>query len=274
MIFKSIYPSVALQEYISLYRIRHFIIPPNFGTTPKPYPPHPEQCFIFYPRGAEFTCFSGEDLKTFRPRSVLAGQFTKRIDRRSVFSELMIILVVFKPGALHRLTGIPSKLLTNNAIDLEDVFPKVKEVNARLSSCEKYDEMIAIIETFLLGLTASPKMISRRSDKIFECMMNNGSHSLDWLAREACLSSRQFERKSYEYLGVSPKFFHRIVRFNQSYYLSMQNSKTDWLDLSLYCGYHDYQHLVKDYKEFTGATPKYFLNEESKSLERFLGLNS
>jgi len=275
MIFKSIYPCVALQEYVSLYRIRHFIIPRNLGPSPKPYPPHPEQSIIFYPRGAEVTNFPGENSKTIRPRSVLAGQFTKRIDRWSVHNELLIILVVFKPGALHRLTGIPFSLLVDRVIDLEAVYPqKAREVNERLGSCENYEEMIGIIETFLLSLTANPKMLVRRPDRIFELMqLNNANYSLDWLAREACLSMRQFERKSQEYLGVSPKFFTRIARFNRSYYMSMQDHGLDWLDVALYCGYHDYQHLVKDYKEFAYTTPRNFLEEESRSLERALGLN-
>ena len=276
MIFKSIYPCAALQEYVNLYRIRHFIIPSDLRVHPKPYPPHPEQCIIFYPRGAEVTNFPGEDSKSIRPRSVLAGQFTKRIDRRSVHSEILIILVVFKPGALHRLTGIPFIQLTNRVIDLEAVFPKkAREVNYRLSSSDNYDEMIWIIESFLLGLTANPKLPSRPSDRIFEFMVeNNGNYTLDWLARESCFSIRQFERKSRDYIGISPKFFGRIARFNQSYYMSMLGRSPDWLDVSLNCGYYDYQHLVKDYKEFTGTTPRHFLDEESKSLERALGLNN
>ena len=275
MIFKSISPCAALQEYVSLYRIRHFIIPPNFPAAPKPYPPHPEQCIIFYPRGAEVTNFSEESNKTTRSKSVLAGQFTKRIDRRSLNNEILIIVVVFKPGALHRITGIPFSFLINRVVDLEAIYSKkAREINERLSGCEGYEEMIGIIEKFLLELVATPKIAPRRSDGIFEFLaINKGNYTLDWLAREACLSPRQFERKSAEYIGISPKVFARIARFNQSYYMSMQMHRPDWLDISLYCGYHDYQHLVRDYKEFTGVTPVHFLDEESKSLERALGLN-
>lgn len=274
MIFKSIYPCAALQEYVSLYRIRHFIIPPEFKTYPKPYPPHPEQCLIFYPRGAEVTNFSGENSKIIRPRSLILGQYTRRIDRSSLNNEILIIVVAFKPGALHRLTGIPFKLLTNRFIDLEVVYPKkAREVNERLGSCENYEEMITIIERFLIELTASPKLIYRRLDTIFEFIrVNNGRNPLEWLAKEACLSPRQFERISQDYLGISPKCFARIARFNQSYYMSMKDLRPDWLDVSLYCGYHDYQHLVRDYKEFAGCTPKHFLEEESRALERALGL--
>ena len=275
MIFQNISPCDALKEYVSLYRIRHFILPPNFGSIPKPYPPHPEQCFIFYPRGAEMTNFPNESEMVKRPRSVLTGQFTRRIDRRSVYNEILIILVVFRPGALHRITGIPFKILINRVVDLEAIYPKkAREVNDRLGSSDDYEEMIGIIETFLLELTANPKVVSRPSDKIFEFIASNkAAYSLDWLAREACLSSRQFERKSQDYIGVSPKYFGRIARFTQTYYMGMQKPHPDWLDISISCGYNDYQHLVKDYKEFTGVTPRNFLEEESKSLERALGLN-
>ena len=276
MIFQSVYPCMALQEYISLYRIRHFIIPPGFTPYPKPYPPHPEQCMIFYPRGAEVTSFFGEDLKSIRPRSLILGQFTKRIDRSSLNDEILLIVVAFKPGALHRLTGIPFRLLINRIVDLEAVYPKrAREINEKLGECQTYGQMIEVIETFLLYLTETPKMLTRRSDKIFDFMVRNtGNYTLDWLANEACMSARQFERKSQDYIGISPKLFARIARFNQSYYMSMKEERPHWLDVSLYCGYHDYQHLVKDYKEFAGATPRFFFEEESRALERALGLSS
>ncbi len=274
MIFKSFYPCVALQEYVSLYRIRHFLIPPNLKDHSKPYPPHPEQCIIFYPRGSEMTGFTGDNFKIIRPRSVLPGQFTRRIDRSSLQNELLLILVAFKPGALHRLTGIPFSLLTNTIIDLESIYPRLaREVNEKLSSCEDYSEMLSIIEKFLINLTVSRKLNSGRIDRVFDVMLKNEkNYSLEWLAREACMSVRQFERKTLEYIGICPKVFGRITRFNQSYYKSMAHPYEGWLNISLECGYHDYQHLVKDYKKFACATPKKFLEEESRSLERALGL--
>ncbi|MCP9198829.1 AraC family transcriptional regulator [Gramella sp. GC03-9] len=274
MIFQNLDPCKALQEYVNLYRIRHFVIPPGMKPFPKPYPPHPEQCIIFYPRGAETVNFAYDPLKVIRPRSVIAGQYTRRIDRVSLNSEIIIILVVFKPGALHRLTGIPFSLLIDQVVDLEAVYPKkAREVNNRLGSCENLQEMIGIIELFLIELTASPKIPLRRTERIFDYMLRNTSNcNLDWLAREACLSIRQFERQSRDYVGVSPKYFARIARFSKTYYLGIENLRPNWLDVSINFGYNDYQHLVRDYKEFTNSTPKGFLVEESRSLERALGL--
>ncbi|MGB8705551.1 MAG: DUF6597 domain-containing transcriptional factor, partial [Gillisia sp.] len=242
MVFKDIFPCFQLQEFIALYRLRHFIIPPTLTPHPKPYPAQPEHCITFYPRGAEITQLLGSNTTRKRPRSIISGQFTQRINRSSLYSEILIIVVVFKPGALYRLTGIPFHELNNLDIDLEVVFPKkAREVNDLLSSSNSYTEMISIIEKFLLSLTESIKIEARKSDRIFHLISeNNQKYSLAWLAGQACLSPRQFERKSQQYIGVNPKLFSRIARFNQTYWLGLKEPSLDWLSIAVICGYHDY----------------------------------
>ncbi len=275
MIFDEIYPIEQLKEFVHLYRLRHFIIPPNFKTYPKPFPPHPEQCITFYPRGAEITELVARQSKVRRPRSIISGQYTTRVNRTSAYDEILIIVAVFKPGALFRLTGIPSHELLNQDIDLECVYPKeARLVNELLSSSEDYQEMIRIIESFLLGIAQKVKIESRVSDKIFNMMIScSQKYSLDWFSREACLSQRQFERKSMQYIGINPKLLLRIARFNQTYMMRLRNPELDWLSIALICGYHDYQHLVKDYKDFVHTTPTVFFSEEAQALDRALGLN-
>ncbi len=275
MIFQDVRPCVPLQEYLSVFRIRHFIIPPNLKVYPKAFPPHPEQCITFYPRGTEITEIISNNTIIIKPRSIISGQFTQRINRSSLHNEILIIVAVFKPGVLHRLTGIPFYELKNKDVDLEAVFPKrAREVKELLSNSGNYAEMIFIIEHFLLELTAKAKIAERKFDKVFNLILpSNNKYSLSWLANEACTSPRQFERITIQYIGINPKLFSRIARFNQTYRLALKYPKLDWLSIAIICGYHDYQHLAKDYKKFVNTTPKYFFQEEYKSLERVLDLN-
>jgi transcriptional regulator GlxA family with amidase domain len=48
--------------------------------------------------------------------------------------------------------------------------------------------------------------------------------------------------------------------------------KKDWLSIAIECGYHDYQHLVKDYKEFTGLSPAQFTELDTKGPDSILGV--
>ncbi len=82
---------------------------------------------------------------------------------------------------------------------------------------------------------------------------------------------RQFERKFNEHMGVSPKLYARIIRFDYVFRLKNRHPEKDWLSIALECGYHDYQHLAKEYKEFTGCTPTEFFALDQKAPERFFG---
>ena len=72
--------------------------------------------------------------------------------------------------------------------------------------------------------------------------------SLDQLAHQSCLSVRQFIRKFNERMGVSPKTFERIIRFDKALRMKNKHPDLDWLSIALACGYCDYQHLAKDVK--------------------------
>lgn len=274
MIFKDCYPSQQLQAYVQVFRLRHFIIPDNLTITPKPYPTRPEQCMTFYIRGFELTEIVSNGTIIKRPRSLISGQYTQRINRYSGSAELLMIQVVFLPGVLHRITGIPFHLLQDQLIDLESVFPKEATIiSEQLANCDSYAAMLQAVEQFLLDRIAQPKLDLRPADAVFRFMLHAPTeYSIDWLAKEACLSPRQFERKCNDYLGTCPKFFTRIARFIQSYDMRQKHKTTDWLSIAVACNYHDYQHLVRDYKAFADATPKELFTAESNALERKLGL--
>lgn len=274
MIFKDCYPNSALQNIVQVYRLRHFILPKNYIITPKPYPTRPEHCIAFYINGFERTEVPSVKTIINKSRSVITGQYTELINRYSGSSEFLMVQVVFLPGALHRLTGIPSHELQNKCFDLEDVFPKAgKEVNERLQQSKDYQYIIKTIERFLLALQNNSKIEERPADEIFRLMLYHpAEYSIDWLAKEACLSPRQFERKAHDYIGITPKLFSRISRFTQSYDMKLKHPHADWLSIAINCNYHDYHHLVKDYKEFAGSNPTSLFTAESNALERRLGL--
>jgi len=230
----------------------------------------------FYPRGYELTELLPDGRPVRKPASVISGQYTNRINRYSSPHEFMMILVVFKPGALYRLTGIPFHELHNRHEDLEAIFPKEAAlVNTRLNSTDDYSEMIGIIEEFLLSILSKKKVDDRPVDGVFNLLLQSTQkYPLQWLASQACLSTRQFERLSQHYLGISPGLFARITRFNEAYKMRLQQPHLDWLSIAVSCDYHDYQHLVRDFREFANTTPTRLMEAEAKAMERKLGLNS
>lgn len=274
MILKDILPAEPLKEYIRHYRLRHFIFPDGMIPRVKPFPPRPEQCLSFYVRGFETVNYLNGGLEFKKPRSVLSGQFTCRTDRYVSAPEILMIIVDFIPGALHRLLHIPFSEFINKDIDAETVFSsELKRVNERLNSTDSYQEMTDILDRFFLQLVQQSKKEKSAIDKLLFLISGDPDHSIDWMAQNAYLSIRQLERKFHETIGISPKAFLRIARFNQSYWMHLKNRNLSWFKIAMYCGYTDYQHLAKEYRQFTNTTPHQFFIEENHAPGRVLGLN-
>lgn len=270
MIFESFFPCLPLREYVEAYHLRHFIYAE--GSTPrfKPYHAQPEQCLSFYIRNPETVEYVSENKKIIRPRSEITGQHTVRVNRHLGGSDFLILIINFQPGALYRLTNIPSHQLTNSGIDAEAIFSKeISLVNSRLNSTDNYQEMISIVETFLIGkfnrLNADAHPIDHIGRHIIKSPENV---SLSKLAALANLCPRQFERKFVERTGVGPKLFARMARFNKVCKLKYMHPADDWLGIALACGYQDYPHLVRDCKAFANATPVNYFLQDTKAPER------
>ncbi|MEJ7677810.1 MAG: helix-turn-helix domain-containing protein [Segetibacter sp.] len=102
-------------------------------------------------------------------------------------------------------------------------------------------------------------------------LYNPGQFSLDYLAKESCLSLRQFQRKFSERVGVSPKLFARLSRFDKAFRLKYYRPNLDWLRVAVETGYHDYQHLSKDFLEFANVLPNILIQEEALSPDCYFG---
>ncbi|MBD2705360.1 AraC family transcriptional regulator [Spirosoma sp. BT702] len=270
-------PSPALGEYVR----QHQIVGVTFAdtTTPpiKPYWPRPQNCLAFFPREAQHvhTPDGTGPGKTFR--SDLIGQPTI-VTNRHVGHDFVVFQVIFQPGALFRLTGIPANELANQFLDAETVFSsEIHSVNERLSSTDDPFEMVDIVEAFLHYLVRRQRKVNSRFDclpidKVSQFLLQNPtSFSLDWLADQANLSPRQFYNSFVQRMGISPKLYARIARFDQTMKLKSTQPHKDWLHIAIEMGYYDYQHMARDFKEFTTLTPIEFFQAETDAPERAFG---
>jgi AraC-like DNA-binding protein len=270
-------PSPALGEYIRQHQIVGVYFDKTVVSPVKPYWPRPQNCLAFFPRDAQQVSSpdSPTPVKTFR--SDLIGQPTI-LTNRYVDHDFIVFQVVFQPGALFRLTGIPAHQLADQFIDAEAVFStEIKLVNERLSSTDDHLKMIAIVEDFLHSLIRrknnhQSKLDQLPVDKVSRLLLQNPFRfSLDWLADQACLSPRQFYNQFVERIGVNPKLYSRISRFDQTMKLKSTQSHKDWLEIAVEIGYYDYQHMARDFKEFTKQSPLEFFQAEKEAPERAFG---
>ena len=275
MLLKDFLPHPSVSQFVRLYRIVHFSFDNNLTSFPvKAYAPRPEQILAFFPYDTEKAEYKISKRKMDHFRTTLTGQQLEVINR-AVARNILVIQIVFQPSGLYQLLGIPSYELTNQYIDAELVLTSdINFVNEQLYHAKSYDEMLKVAHNFVLSLIRKRAKDSHPLDRISKIILRQDSRfSIDLLARESCCSHKQFERKFKERVGVTPKLFSRVTRFDKAFILKNKQPHLDWLTIAIQCGYYDYQHLVRDYKEFTGCSPTAFYEIENKSPERSLGLS-
>lgn len=276
MILKDIAPHPSLNEFVQCYRIVHFDFEKEPDPVLKAYAPRPEICLHFFLRERELIQIGNSPTKDYQFPIVLSGQQTSVINRYLMGKDFLTFNIVFQPTALFRLTGISSFELTNQYLDAEPVFSsKIRFILEQLQHAASYSEMIAIGDRFIGKLAGDSRKNAHQLDKVSRLMIRSGGKaSLDCLAKETYLSPKQFTRKFYERTGVNPKTYLRIIRLTKAINTKNAFPDWDWLRIALECDYFDYQHLVRDYKEFTKRTPNLFHVIENNSPESRLGLAS
>lgn len=273
MIYRYIAPSPALQEFVRDYLIAHFTFDKSQDIPFKPYSPKPEQTITFLPKGhlTISNPLTGET--QLAPAVSICGQQVSRYNFY-LSSEYLMLRVHFHPGALYRLLRISLTEFTDCWFDAGPVISReIQEVNERLANCLNYAQLIAVVEDYLTSKIREVKTDTHPLDQVASVLLRNPSRfSLEWLASQSCLCPRQFNRRFTERMGVGPKLYSRVVRFYKAYQYKEMHPLEDWLTIALLFGYSDYQHMVKDFKEFAHVTPNLWINQDNQSPERLLQL--
>lgn len=275
MIYQTTLPHPALQPFIKEYILIHF----NFDHLPGERPARllearAEQSLIFYPSGL-FTKQSVEqDKRLVIPSSIIQGQLLTSWYHHYP-KNFKVVKIIFQPGGLFHLLGqLPTTSFTDNVTDAESVLGReVHQLLQELMDAGQYSHMIRTTDTYLLAKFRKLRLRTEPIDRVSSLLQRPAAPlSLDYLVNQACLSVRQFERKFKQRNGVSPKLFLRIARFNQAFARKQREPAQDWLSIALSCGYADYQHMVKDFKQFGGLTPLALLQAQARTPEKLLGL--
>jgi AraC-like DNA-binding protein len=274
VMLKDILPPVSLQGYVIKYQVFRFIFDQEIEPPIKFHAPRPEHSITFYPRDKQrFSNIDHENIRTY-PRCVINGLYDIPILRYGG-TDFWAIKVVLQPSALYNILSTPIQEFTNDFIDAEQVWGnKIHLICEELHHLNDIERMIGVIEKFLHGIVYQSRGNDLPIDRATRYLLNaDAPISLDWLASQSCLCKRQFIRKFEERVGLSAKTYARIIRFDRAFRMKNNRPELDWLYIAIACGYYDYQHLARDYKEFTGCTPPAFYEIDKQSPERTFGLH-
>jgi AraC-like DNA-binding protein len=105
-------------------------------------------------------------------------------------------------------------------------------------------------------------------DPPVDILRGAGGARIPPIAKRVGLGLRQFERKFVQQVGLSPKLFSRIARFEAALDRMGRSPQGSWTEVAHRFGYFDQMHLVHDFSRFTGETPTRTLHRFEVFFER------
>jgi AraC-like DNA-binding protein len=247
-------PSAGLREHVRFYCQREVRLQSAAAIVhPVPARAAPMIEFIFGDRFKVHACASGAGMPAFG--GVVVGLQTHRRVELVMRGTLDAFSIFFQPSGLNRLFGIPMDELTNHHYEARAVFgTSMSALEQSLGACRSFEERARLMDRWLLNRTRAltSDNVSAAANEI---LRRGGRIATDDAARVAGLGVRQFERRFAHQVGMRPKLYSRIARFEAALDHKARSPAKPWNEVAQEFGYHDQMHLVHDFREFTGETP-------------------
>jgi AraC-like DNA-binding protein len=189
--------------------------------------------------------------------SVLVGARTQYfvLDTSGTIS---VVGVHFKPGGARPFLALPVSELHNQLVPLDDVWGGLaRELRYRLLAAAAVRDHFHVVEQCLLaragGTLAPDRLVQHAVERL------QRADSVTAVAGRIGLSHRAFIDRFTGAVGLTPKRFARVARFQKVVRAVAERDPHGWADLAGACGYYDQAHFTHDFRSFSGFTPTEYL---------------
>ena len=194
------------------------------------------------------------------PGAVVSGPYggyfvTDRAENASVMG------VHFKPGGAFLFLGPAANELLNTHVGLQDIWGRAAlEIRERVSAERTPARRFQILQDELLSrMVRRPERHPAVLSALDYFRRDPSRAVIGKLARDVGLSNRRFTDVFNFQVGVKPKLFVRIERFQRLLQKVHILPVVDWGQLALEQGYFDQSHLIRDFVAFSGLSPADYL---------------
>lgn len=252
-------PSVFLAPFVDYYFvIENFSNDTNSGSQSVTVFPAPHGQMVFSYAEHSYEKWLGGSLSP-SPGMAVGGYATKSVEYYNP-GAVGAIMVGFKPWGIQAFLDFELKHISNANSEMRLHFGKEAGfVEEMLQEAGNITERLRIVEAFLAGKLRRPVIDKAMVHAVELIAQSKGAIPVDLLAKECFMGRRNFLRRFEASMGITPKMFSRIVRFQQVFAaMDAQQGKIDWGQIAFEAGYFDQAHFINDFREFSGMTPSQF----------------
>lgn len=263
MEFKVIYPSKVLTPFVKYY----WVFEQNYlaRTIERGIPIGCMQ-LVFHRKNQVFST----SINDYQPKAFVDGQMSTYWDLHYE-GENETVAVTFTPQGVQAFFNAPIVEFFSKNIPVECLGDRqFADLQQTVLNADDRMECIRIIEDFLLKRLVQVNPDIAGCEYTVRQLESNANVSIKELSSVSNICYKQFYRRFMSNVGISPKQFAKIIRFQKTLSALQNGFNSNLMELAFKCGYYDASHIVREFKEFSGYAPNEYINMYNPFSDYFL----
>ncbi len=204
--------------------------------------------------------------------NLLAGQISQFFHLRNS-GRIGMFAIKFKPWAPFALFGAEMDKLIDRVIPIPENWQEhlgpIRDIAiSSLSFAEKQAGIENWLRAKMITLEDHKMSIARAATQAI--ISAKGNINLKSLPKMLNTSERSLQRQFKQQIGLSPKFYSRIIRLSHVFQSVTRSEEVDWAKIVYEAGFYDQSHFIKNFKEFTGEEPSSYGFDQKNMANLFL----
>lgn len=231
---------------------------------------------IFELDGIERHTFDDETLK---PNANFTQAWISGMHRNyisiSAHEDSEMLVMQFKPFGSYPFLHVHADFINELVVPAHEILgDELYELRESICDAATTEHKLLLAENWLIDRFDEAKAPPADIVEFIAQLQAEPVDSLNDLIEAYPASQKKLIDDFKKYVGLTPKYYQRILRFNDLLKKLHDNNEISWTDIAHDCGYFDQSHFIKEFKHFSGFNPgEYILNEHNKDEPNFFPLD-
>lgn len=214
--------------------------------------------------GFERNTFDNESLK---PNGTYTNVWVSGMHKNylsiSAHQDSEMLVIQFKPNGAYPFLKIPVNQLNNKVVSAQDIFGNtILKLRNQILKTKSGSGKFKIVESWLLKQFDEKMSAPKEITSVLEQILSKPIIDNQEIIASYSISQKHLIHQFKKYFGLTPKVFHRIVRFNEILKQIQNKNQLKWTDITYEFGYSDQSHFIKEFKEFSGFNPQEYIKAD------------
>lgn len=207
------------------------------------------------------------DNDTLKPNNTFTKVWVSGMQKNhisiSVHQKSEMFVIQFKPFGAYPFFHCPIHELNERIVSAEKIFgDKILELREDILSKRTSEEKFKTAEKWLVDKFHQDKIPSTELLSVLKKLQTEPVVNHAKIVASYSKTQKHLIDQFKKYIGLTPKYYQRILRFNEILKQIHQSEKIEWSQVAYQCEYADQSHFIKEFKHFSGINPQKFIQQD------------